>query len=105
MYIYQAAILCDDCAESSELRCGLIAEGRTAEDDSDYWPYGPFDPAGQETDSPDCCAMCNVFIPTRLTADGVQYVKDALAEYMATGRGSREVLDEWSHTFGIPWPD
>lgn len=80
-FIYQAALLCEDCGEAR--RAALKAGGRSPENpndessyDSNDYPKGPFD-AG-ESDSPDHCDHCGAFLENPLTPDGVTYVKAAV---------------------------
>lgn len=96
--MYQAALLCDDCGERT--RDALDKDNKTPPDvgdertyDSDDYPKGPLD--ASESDCPDHCDQCGVFLENPLTEDGVQYVRNALAEFEATGRGNPDVLKEW----------
>jgi len=107
VYIYQADIYCETCAAA--IQAELEAAGRAParrpsrdDADTDTWPAGPYPDGGGETDSPLHCAECGEYLGASLTPDGVQYVIDALAEYVSPGaqvhggRGDAEVLDTWA---------
>ena len=81
-YFYQAALWCEDCA-------GEIP--RTRSDDSDDSPQGPYPDGGGESDSPQHCEGCRVFLENALTDYGIAYVRRALA----AGRGNPAVLAAW----------
>jgi hypothetical protein len=49
-----------------------------------------------ETDAPDHCYNCGVLLPTPLTSDGEQYVK----ERVLTHSGDPIILDLWRSRFG-----
>lgn len=83
VYLFQAALLCEDCGH--EVCKNLTEAGEkpfTVSDESSYdsddYPKGPYPDGGGEADSPQHCDHCNVFLENPLTADGVAYVSDAL---------------------------
>lgn len=100
-YIYQADIYCDDCGRAL-CRTVPFPDGADRNNesswDSDDYPKGPYADSGGESDSPQHCgagADClnaiilrlrgkryKVGVPLEnpLTPDGVQYVREALAE-------------------------
>jgi hypothetical protein len=82
VYVYQAALICDRCAEAGEFRARLIAAGKTAEMDSDHWPHGPYSNGGGEADTPQHCDHCGEFLRNPLTPDGVLYVNTLCIPYM-----------------------
>jgi hypothetical protein len=86
-YIYNADIYCDDCTH--DIMAGIM-RGTDTGDSSDY-PQGPFDNGGGEADCPQHCGACGVFLENPLTADGYDYVREALAD----GTGDSDVLAEW----------
>lgn len=96
VYIYQAALLCEDCGIKA--REELTAAGKAPEDpgdentyDSDDFPKGPVDDGGGEADCPQHCDECKVFLENPLTSDGVKYVR----ERVLTEDGDPAVLKEW----------
>ena len=83
-YIYQAALLCEDCGKTR--RITLTVQGRRPRGfpdetiyDSDQYPKGPFD-AG-ESDAPQHCDGCGLFLENALTPEGIEYIRDALLEH------------------------
>lgn len=83
VYLYQAALLCEDCGEAT--RRHLDADGaRPAdpEDESTYdsgdYPKGPYPDGGGEADCPQHCDHCGVFLENPLTAEGEAYVLEVL---------------------------
>jgi len=72
-YVYDAALICEDCAQTVQ-----GADG----------PYGD---GGGEADCPQHCDMCGTFLDNPLTWDGYAYVADAIAD----GHGNPDVLALW----------
>lgn len=120
-YIYNADLLCGDCGhdvrrnieatamdsfrernpdailDSSDPEDVDIALGFDPENESDYdseqYPKGPF-PAG-ESDSPDHCGKCGVFLENPLTGDGYEYVIDAFISFLVYRDGDAETIRQW----------
>lgn len=108
-YIYQADVWCDDCGRAICKR--LKRDGKAPADPDDEWSFDSDDypkRAGddEESDTPQHCAagadcLNAIELPNgkvgllfgELTSDGVQYVKDAIAE------GRTEVTDLWQEHF------
>jgi len=100
VYIYQADVWCEDCAEAIKSR--LASEGNVPEDpsdettfDSDEYPKGPYDDGGGEADSPQHCGAgseclnavefadghkVGCFLENPLTSDGVDYLVEQYRE-------------------------
>lgn len=95
-YIYQAALLCDDCADA------VNRAGASDSDDSDDCPQGPYCDGGGEADSPQHCDHCNVFLENPLTSEGYEYVRSAITEMYCRkgGRSERGVVAEWKEYYG-----
>jgi hypothetical protein len=77
-YIYQADILCESCAREvmDDLRArGLEPTDPVLREDSDTWPVGPFPNGGGESDAPQHCGACGIFLENPLTPEGEQYVR------------------------------
>lgn len=71
-YIYQAALLCWDCAWDTKAELddrNVIDTG-----DSGDYPQGPYPNGGGEADSPAHCDMCGTFLGNDLTDEGRAYV-------------------------------
>ena len=77
-YIFNAAMLCEECA--TELMVELGNEGKPDTGDSDDYPQGPYPDGGGEADSPQHCDSCQMFLENSLTTDGENYVREALEE-------------------------
>lgn len=114
-YIYQADIYCNDCGRTI---CRLLEhQGKAPANprdeysyDSDFYPKHCGD--DEEADTPEHCArgekcLNAIELPSgdkvgflfgELTTDGVQYVKDSLAE-AKEGLGSLEVVELWVEHF------
>jgi len=85
-YTYNAADLCEPCGDRVKADPEVIASrdatfpAYNPDDlyswDSDVYPKGP-DEAG-ESDTPQHCDSCGLFLENPLTAEGVEYVHDIL---------------------------
>lgn len=67
-YIFQAALLCTDCAHK-------VRRVTNASLESDDYPQGPYSDGGGEFDCPQHCDHCGVFLENPLTIDGYGYVR------------------------------
>jgi len=114
-YIYQADVWCHDCGRAICKR--LKREGKAPAHPDDEWTFDSDECPKRandddESDTPQHCAAgedCinavtlpsgeNVgFLFGELTADGMEYVKEAIEE-AAAGLGSKEVTDLWRQHF------
>jgi len=98
VYIYQAALICEECGE--KCREKLTEEGRAPEDpddeasfDSDNFPKGPTEEG--ESDSPSHCDHCNVFLETRLTGEGIDQLLDDAEAILQGLREPGAVFEQW----------
>lgn len=87
-YVYRAALLCEDCAESV---MGSLPHDTVDQGDSDCWPQGPYSDGGGEADCPQHCDHCHAFLENSLTHDGIRYVE----EKIEAGEGNPAALAEW----------
>jgi hypothetical protein len=101
-YIYQAALLCEECGEEGCRK--LIAQGKAPEDptdeysfDSDWFPKGPYLDGGGEADCPQHCDHCEVFLRNSLTTDGYEYAREQAANSCADS----VARTEWAPFYGI----
>jgi len=123
-YIYQADVWCDDCGRAICKR--LKREGKAPANPADEWSFDSDEypkRAGddEEADTPQHCAAGEecinaIELPSggkvgllfgELTRDGVEYVKEAIAEAQE-GLGSKEVVDLWRQHYadaGYDMPD
>jgi hypothetical protein len=102
-YQYRAALLCEDCGEAqrSALRgTPAEAEAREAAEHggtcSETWPAGPYPTAQGETDTPDHCDACRVYLRLPLTSDGWRYVAEALRDFVRYAEGDAATLRAWA---------
>jgi hypothetical protein len=91
VYIYQADLHCAPCtlAIKAELERDGHKPANVADEysyDSDNWPKGPHADIG-ESDTPQHCGTCDMFLQNSLTPDGEEYVREC-------ARGGRIPL-EW----------
>ncbi len=101
VYIYCADIYCAECGEA--IRKDVAKDGGLPADeldeytyDSNDYPKGPYADGGGESDCPQHCGNCHTFLENPLTADGYEYVQEALAN----GTGDSEVLAMWLDYYG-----
>lgn len=96
-YIFQAALQCEPCA--METRSTLTALHNYGPDDwpldSGDWPQGPYPNGGGESDGPEHCDRCGLFLENPLTSDGEAHVKEEL-EF---ADGDPEVLKVWAEFY------
>ena len=80
-YIYQAALWCKDCAEKSGviLQDDYEAAGNESADSEDVM-CGPYGDGGGESDGPEHCGECGVFLDNPLTEEGNEYMKALVCE-------------------------
>lgn len=81
-YIYQAALLCEDCANKiiTQLTSKGKAPANTYDEttyDSDDFPKGPYSNGGGEADSPQYCDQCREHLENPLTEDGVEQLRQS----------------------------
>ena len=106
-YIYRAELWCEECAQQIIVKtpqtAGLDPSNESSWDSDDY-PKGPYPNGGGESDSPQHCAGCGLFLENPLTEDGRRYVREALT--LPTSNPA--ILAQWSAFYGIrenPAPD
>lgn len=125
-YIYQAALLCEDCTDLVKMQlsntcqickrehaalgldCSLYysdsATGHCepvneSDYDSDKYPKGPYSDGGGEADCPNHCDHCGIFLENPLTKDGVAYTADMIRENEQEGFGNLPVLTIWKQFY------
>lgn len=103
VYIYQADIYCVDCGQA--IICRIQRDTPTfvsanpsdeRKFDSDDYPKGPYSDGGGESDSPQHCGMCRVFLENALTRDGETYVRQAIDI-------ERVTIPEWREFYSYLW--
>ena len=95
-YIFQADTYCQLCASGIKAR---LDPPPTPEDewtfDSDEYPKGAFDSDYEESDSPDHCASCQIFLKNPLTSDGEAYIRELALE--------DNIPQEWREFYSYLW--
>jgi len=101
--MYRGSFYCPDCAR--DIKREVRAEwkekhGTPFEDngDSEGYPQGPLEEGGGESDSPNHCDGCGVFLENPLTRHGVEWMKEQ-------ARGATEDLKEgnWPSPAFLEW--
>jgi hypothetical protein len=107
-YLYQAALLCADCAvitmneiELLNMLGGSSSPFRRTKPwtDSDSYPQGPYPDGGGEADTPQHCDACCIFLKNPLTTDGSRYLNEQLIEHARDGSGDADVLASWARYY------
>jgi hypothetical protein len=104
VYMYQAALYCEACGEPICER--LTKEGNAPPEpddessfDSDDFPKGPF-PEG-ESDNPQHCDACGVFLENDLTTEGYASTLAMIEERLIKDGELSGATAEWSSFYGI----
>ena len=84
-YAYNADLYCEDCGLSikNDLDNNNIGVNKIDPinmEDSNYYPQYVGDSGGGESDSPQHCGNCSMFLENSLTSDGENYLKEMIAE-------------------------
>lgn len=113
-YIYKAVLYCEGCGENiiNQLtRAPGDEEFRekhgyhvSESTDSEEFPQSVMD-GGGESDTPQHCDECHCFLENPLTSEGVSYVYEALADYIAGGIADHEVLSTWAAFYEVTIDD
>ncbi len=105
-YMYQAALWCEECGEKLRSEIPVPPDADPDDEtsyDSDDYPKGPY--AVSESDCPQYCDGCQVFLENPLTSDGVEYVTGLIADSYKDGRLDSVAITVWSDFYDIPHPD
>lgn len=115
-YVYQAALYCEDCGLA--IRKRICEAGRQPANrdestyDSDDYPKGPYPDGGGESDTPEHCNGCGVFLGNPLTQEGYRYFfdaakreSDAWINSKAHVRPDSAVRNDWIPFYGLPNTD
>jgi len=106
-YIYRAALWCPLCAREIKRKLKRLGEApKNPNDEYSYdsgdYPKGPYPDGGGESDSPEYCHGCQVFLENPLTGDGEDYVREAVLEdreARARGKKANPVVGEWKEFY------
>lgn len=103
-YIYNADVYCQECAKkikANSTNRPLDPSDETSYD-SDVYPKGPY--SNQESDAPEHCAGCGIFLENPLTSEGYDYLREKIAEYDSECRGVPEIIKQWREFYSEAWP-
>jgi hypothetical protein len=103
-YIYCADIYCDDCGDKIKddmcrdgSAAAMIADGADLTDERSYdsgeYPKGCY--GSDESDCPQHCGGCGVFLENDLTTDGADYVIAAVREDLEGGHSDSIACTVW----------
>ena len=108
VYVYQAALYCEDCGV--KIREDLTAEGKAPADpedagsyDSDDFPSGPTEEG--ESDSPSHCEGCKAFLESELTDAGADNLLQDFERVLRGERDACEVIATWCDHYEGPCGD
>jgi hypothetical protein len=105
IYMWSADLYCGPCGEAIAATLpDPDAWEREHPDSNSYCeifgePVG-YDSSEGESDTPDHCGECEIFLERNLTEEGVRYVRDAIRE-LALGYGRDEIVQQWAEFYGI----
>jgi hypothetical protein len=104
-FIYQAEMWCPTCAKEIAADIQKNYPKQVPADptdeysyDSDSYPKGPF--FEEESDAPEHCAGCHIFLENPLTTHGQEYMQSMVDEALAKGRGEEPHIKEWMDFYG-----
>jgi hypothetical protein len=92
VYVYRADLYCEACADR-------IKRKLTPSEGSERYPQACYAAGGGEADTPQHCGQCGVFLENPLTRDGLDYVAEAIGDYVYHGDGSLDVLHAWARRY------
>jgi len=105
VFMFQAALWCEACARATmagKLRPAHVNPEDESSYDSGEWFKGPYTEGGGESDTPQHCDGCGLFLENPLTADGLAYVAERLAGFVADPHnGNADVLAVWREFYGM----
>ena len=98
VYIYNADVYCSDCGEQ------IIKTLNPSQDtgDSDDYPQGPTDQG--ESDCPEHCGSCGVFLENSMTDEGYRYLREMLSD-APVNEDQAAVHATWIAFYGDPRSD
>lgn len=96
--IYQADMWCDECTKGikeDHAKGGFVPADPDDQHTYDSDQYPKDCDVTCESDCPQHCAGCHVFLENDLTCDGADYVREAVKDDIETGHHDSVALTEW----------
>ena len=93
IYQYDGDNYCGPCGEAIAATLPQPDAWNRDYPDSCSYPVG-YPSWWGESDTPDHCGNCELFLERNLTDDGIEYVLDAVRE-LAQGSGDAEIVKQW----------
>jgi hypothetical protein len=98
-YMYQTALLCEDCGTKVQ-RWARLQAGPDWKNvlpvNSYIYPQGPYPNGGGEADCPQHCDHCGLFLENPLTADGYEYVRKAVRDCVNSLHPNLTAFNVWA---------
>lgn len=102
-YVYQAALICGDCA--NKIR-DIVGDGESPamraireSEDSNVYPQFASRDGGGEADTPQHCDHCGVHLENPLTSEGYKYIAEKFVDARVEGKLS-DILRTWWNYYG-----
>jgi hypothetical protein len=100
IYMFEADLFCHPCGEAIAATLPAPDEWEREHPDSDSHPVA-YDSSEGQSDTPDHCGQCNLFLERNLTEDGIEYVRDCVAEDLCTEVEILGIVRQWVDFYGI----
>jgi len=96
IYMFDGDVYCKPCGEAIAADLPDPDAWEREHPDSNSYPVA-YDSSEGESDTPDHCGKCDLFLERNLTEDGVRYVQD----YVDTLCGDTDITLLWGEFYGI----
>ena len=96
IYMFDGDVYCKPCGEAIAATLPDPDAWEREHPDSNSYPVA-YDSSEGESDTPDHCGKCDLFLERNLTEDGVRYVQD----YVDTLCGDTDITLLWGEFYGI----
>ena len=100
IYMFEADLYCAPCGEAIAATLPEPDEWEREHPDSASHPVA-YDSSEGESDSPDHCGECQLFLERNLTDEGRQYVQDYVDTLTSDIDGDTDITLLWSEFYGI----
>jgi len=100
IYMWNADLYCKPCGEAIAATLPEPTEWEHEHSDSNDYPV-EYDSSEGESDTPDHCGECNLFLERNLTEDGVRYVRELASDYIESSNELSETVQQWVDFYDI----